>query len=193
VSDPIASWKVQKTIKAPVQVYGIEDPLFAHEYYTHNVTKTRMFTQSKEIFYNFTNTTFTNYYLSEEYIILRGGMAGNTPDSRSSTAAGRSVLQRYRGDLDNNGSTCCGIESIVNSQYLDSKVINNASIVNWSFVDYNFFLRQNPQYNFHCGTSAIFSLNSSIFPDHYMRLDNYHAMKVYRMNTTAMQNWTCTP
>jgi hypothetical protein len=176
ITDPFASWTIESVVKAPVDIVGIEDPLFSYGAGTGQLTQTRSFSRTNVVGYQFTNTSFTGHYFNQSYIYI---------------PSGRSVLQRYTGNL-SNSSLCCGIESIIVAQYVTPALLNSsAPVANWSFVDYYFLQRNDPQFNFNCNSQAIASLKGINFPDHFVRLDQYHLMNVYGLNSSA--NYTCLP
>jgi hypothetical protein len=173
ISDSFASWQTNATIRAAVEVTGVEDPLFAYEFGVGNYTQQRYFNQTLTKNYQFDNTTFTSMYLADQYIAI---------------PTGRSVLQRYSGDL-TQGSLCCGIESVVRTQHVLPAHLANPLWHNWSSVDYMFFQRANSAYVFNCHTQSIGALQALDFPDRYVRLEREHLYNVYRVNGSA--NYTC--
>jgi hypothetical protein len=164
VTDAFAAWQRNAIIRSEVPVEGIFDPAYAAARHDGTLTTGREFKKGAVTAYLFTNTTFTNHYQDEAYIYY--------PKSPS-------VLQRFIGDIDNQ-SLCCGIESIVRSQQLVDK--SDPFLANYSFVDWQFFLRSDPKYNYECDTAEIARFKAPDFPDQLMRLDSDHLYNVYNMS-----------
>jgi hypothetical protein len=183
ISDPFARWNVQERIlSTPVSVEGIEDPAFAYNN-ASGLVRTRTFSGTPFIRTQFDNASFTAFYLNQSYISNPGT---NIPGSYQSAP---SVLQRYTGRL-LNGSSCCGIESVLRVQYITSATVNDPRIVNWSFIDYEFFSRTTiPVFN--CAQLENAKLRNDAFADRLVRLDTYHFINVY--NLTRYANYSCSP
>jgi hypothetical protein len=153
-------------------------PAYAHAYAIGEVTRARQFSLTQYKRFEFTNTTFLNYYNNRTYIIA--------------VARGPSVLQRYAGSISSN-STCCGIESVIRYDELPAslQMPANPALMNWSFADYQFFMHSDPKYNFDCNTMAIWSLRQPDFPEKYVRLDTDHIWNVYQLNGSEVRG--CNP
>jgi hypothetical protein len=175
ISDAFASWQTNSIIRSTINVRGIEDPAFAYANAAGTYTARRNFLPTNVLGYAFNNTTFTQYYLNNEYIAM---------------PLAPSVLQRYQGELHRN-SSCCGVESIIRPPQVNPAILANPAWVNWSSVDYQFFMRSMPVFIYDCSTNEIASLRGEEFPDHYVRLDREHLYNVYAVNGSA--NFTCLP
>lgn len=183
ITDPFATWVVtNQTIKAPVDVTGIEDPSFAYNNASGTV-RTRTFSQTQFRRTQFDNATFTLFYYNQSYITNPG------VNPATSYQFAPSVLQRYAGQL-LNGSGCCGIESVLRVQYIDTATINDPRLVNWSFVDYEFFSRTTIP-PFDCSKSENIKLQNKAFADRNLRLDAHHFNNIYNLSSYA--NYSCNP
>lgn len=183
LSDPFASWQVEnRTLRVAVDVTGIEDPAFSYNNAT-GLLRTRVFSLTPLHRTQFDNTTFTSFYYNQSYV----SNPGMNPPGEFQFAP--SVLQRYTGKL-LNGSACCGVESVLSIPYMDTATLNDPRLVNWSFVDYEFFSRATIPV-FSCSTPQNGKLRNDAFPDRRVRLDVYHLDNVY--NLTRYANYTCSP
>jgi hypothetical protein len=183
ISDPFASWKVEnKVVSAAVDVTGIEDPAYAF-YNASGLVRTRTFSATPFHRTQFTNATFTSFYLNQSYTSNPGI---NTPGTSRSAP---SVLQRYTGTL-LNGSACCGVESVLRVQYINSTTLADPRLVNWSFVDYQFFSKASIA-PFDCSLQQNAKLRNDAFADRLVRLDSYHFFNVY--NLSLYLNYSCNP
>ncbi len=181
VSDSFAAWNVEeRIISAPVIVTGIEDPLFAYANGT-GLAHRRNFSETRIPPRQFTNTTFYAYYTNRSYIRNPGKNEPGTYDH------GPSVLQRYTGQMVN-GSDCCGIETLLHLSEINVTAAADPRRVNWSYVDYTFFSRNDT--TFDCSRSENAKFTVSGFPDHTLRMDNYHFFNTY-LNTSLQINYTC--
>jgi hypothetical protein len=178
VSDAIARFEITRIIRTTVDMEGVMDPAYALHNRTRNVTLTRNFTRTTVIDGTFTNTSFLQHYNARAYRV----------DPNGST-----VLQRYRGIFDGNGrcpnNQVCGIESIVHSADLQAAVKADPRLVNWSFVDWQFFNRN--KFELDCNTRDIAGMELVKVPDPYLRLDFDHVVNTYNISTSGGANYTC--
>jgi hypothetical protein len=184
ISDPFASWRVEnRTISAPVDVTGIQDPLYAY-LNASNITRTRNFSQTGIRPMQFTNTSFYSYYTNRSYIANAGN---NTPGELT---YGPSVLQRYAGNF-TNGSSCCGIESVMHISDLNFSTYSDPRRANWSFVDFQFVVKDTtPAFRCDQNENAKFNYNTLPSPHYTLRLDSDRFSNVY-YNISNHANYTC--
>jgi hypothetical protein len=187
ITDATAAWHAtHRTIRAPVSVIGIHDPVSVYGVANTNLTgSARVFNATKYRRYNLTNATFFNYTKEGGYI----PNIGVNKDGKYYFAP--SVLQRFNGSL-LNGSACCGIETIYSggtgTPLINATVNNPATTpatVNWSRVDW-LFLSRNTIPAFDCNAKLVTTFNASTNPfktvDPWFRLDVWHFEDTYQLH-----------
>jgi hypothetical protein len=179
VSDPYATWQIKsKTIRADVDVTGIDDPAIMYAFANGALRFTRTINPTPYRRHEFNNNTFRTYYLSKQYTQNPGN---NTIDYRYAP----SMIMRYTGNL-TAGSVCCGIETILQTGEIVPFNANN--ITNSSYVDYLFLSRETIP-PFSCLKKENTRFNATAFTiDPSLRMDTYHAFNVFNVSDHLTYN-----
>ncbi|MDD9953821.1 MAG: hypothetical protein OXR66_05795 [Candidatus Woesearchaeota archaeon] len=163
LSDPLVSWVVKdRILMAAVDVTGIEDPIYEHMIADQNYTAQRTFAKTRWKHFEFYFEPFKEFYDNGSYAI---------------NVQSPSVLYRYVGLLD--GSSCCGVESVVNWSRIPNGIQTHMDAKNWSYIDFHFHNRT----IFNCGGASGADLLP--FPDHRVRLDRDRILNQFNLTVNA--------
>lgn len=169
VTDSFASWDIRgKIIRAPVDVSGMSDPVYAYLNGSGFTNEQRTFSLTPFKFGQFNSSVFLQFYGNRSYVIYEG----RSP----------SVLQRFEGKTTAN-STCCGVESVMVRAWLLSAETNQ-TYMNLSLVDHQFSANKQgllPVFNCNSAGVRAIVLSGLRLPIETQRFDN-------RYNLTAIQS-----